>query len=669
MGNTVRFQLDCGATVNLIPHKLLTKALGSSVICRPPETELLMFDKTKLKTIGMITASITNPKTQQCRRMDFYVTDNHRQPILGSQACQQLQLLTVNAENILALGSRPAVLSMAYINEEYKDLFNGIGQLEGSLHIDIDPAIPPVRLPLRRLPIAIKDKVRSELEQLVKNGVITPEPEPTLWISALLVVTKPNGKIRICIDPKPLNRALHRNHYPMPTIEDVIPDLKNAKVFSTVDAKDAFWHVLLDEESSKLTTFQTPFGKFRWLRLPFGISVAPEEFQRRIHNALSGLDGIACIADDILVYGSGANVEEAAMDHDRKMLALLERCREKGIRLNQQKFKLRRKSIEFMGHCHIEHGLEADDEKLAAIDNMPPPVDVRGVQRLLGMATYLAKFVPNFSEVTAPLRSLLDKDAEFYWDTTVQGLALERFKSLLRSAPVLQFFDSKLPTRVQCDSSQNGLGACLLQNGRPVAYASRALTQTEQRYAQIEKENLAILFALEKFHTYVYERQVTVETDHKPLISIFKKTLTSAPRRLQRMLLRLQNYTFDLIFKPGTEVIVADTLSRAYPEKNNRLSPSENLTEDVATITGHSENSNEEIAVLVASDNIRKIVTRAAKHEPSYAALANQIRLGWPETPVHLSSDVKEFFPFCDELAIEDDLIFKGTRLFVPPSA
>ena len=504
----------------------------------------------------------------------------------------------MNAENILALGNRPAVLTMAYINEEYKDLFNGIGQLAGSLHIDIDPAIHPVRLPLRRLPIAIKEKVRSELEQLVKNGVITPEP--TMWISALLVVTKPNGKIRICIDPKPLNKALHRNHYPMPTIEDIIPDLKKAKVFSTVDAKDAFWHVLLDEESSKLTTFQTPFGKFRWLRLPFGISVAPEEFQRRIHNALSGLDGIACIADDILVYGSGANIEEAAMDHDRKLLALLERCREKGIRLNQQKFKLRRISIEFMGHRLTENGLKADSEKLAAIDNMPPPVDVKGIQRLLGMATYLAKFVPNFSEVTAPLRSLLDKDAEFYWDTTVHGLTLERLKSLLRSATVLQFFDLKLPTTVQCDSSQNGLGACLLQNGRPVAYASRALTQTEQRYAQIEKENLAILFALEKFHTYVYGRQVTVETDHKPLISIFKKTLTSAPRRLQRMLLRLQNYTFDLIFKPGTEVIVADTLSRAYPAKNNRLSPSENLTEEVATTTSHNEHSNEEIAVLVA---------------------------------------------------------------------
>ena len=125
---------------------------------------------------------------------------------------------------------------------------------------------------------------------MVDQGIIVPEPEPSLWISALIVVTKPNGDIRICIDQKPLNKALRRNHYPLPTIDDVIPDLKQAKVFSTINAKDGFWHVEPDEESSKLTTFLTPFGKFRWLRLPFGISIAPEEFQRRIHGALAGLE-------------------------------------------------------------------------------------------------------------------------------------------------------------------------------------------------------------------------------------------------------------------------------------------------------------------------------------------------------------------------------------------
>ena len=210
------------------------------------------------------------------------------------------------------------------------------------------------------------------------------------------------------------------------------------------------------------------------------------------------------------------------MGHDKKLAALLNRCRMAGIRLNQGKLALRRKSIEFMGHRLSEKGLEVESDRAEAIDRMPPPQDVKGVQRLLGMAGYLAKFVPNFSEVTAPIRSLLNKKVEFYWNDEIQGTAFEKLKSLLRSAPVLQYFDWKLPTTVQCDSSQSGIGACLLQNGRPVAYASRALTSMEQHYAQIEKENLAIVFALGKFHSFVYGRHVTVQTDPKPLISIFK---------------------------------------------------------------------------------------------------------------------------------------------------
>ena len=435
----IRFQFDCGATVNLIPLSTLHQALGAECTLRPPETDLRMFDNTQFKTVGMITAKIENPKTNECHVMDFYVTENHRQSILGSQACQQLRLLTVNKENILALCGRH--ITKENILEEYKDLFTGSRKLAGTLHIDVDSTVSPVRMPLRRLPIAVKDEVRIKLEQMVDQGIIVPEPEPSLWISALIVVTKPNGDIRICINPKPLNKALRRNHYPLPTIDDVIPDLKQAKVFSTIDAKDGFWHVELDEESSKLTTFLTSFRKFRWLRLPFGISIAPEEFQRRIHGALTGLEGIACIADDILVYGCGNNVEEAEMDHDNKFSALLNRCRMAGIRLNQGKLALRRKSIEFMGHRLSEKGLEVDSDKVEAIDRMPPPHDIKGVQRLLGMAAYLAKFVPNFSEVTAPIRSLLVRQVEFHWDDEIQGTAFKKLKSLLRSEPALQYFD------------------------------------------------------------------------------------------------------------------------------------------------------------------------------------------------------------------------------------
>ena len=200
-----------------------------------------------------------------------------------------------------------------------------------------------------------------------------------------------------------------------------------------------------------------------------------------------------------------------------------------------------------------------------------------------------------------------------------------------------------------------------------MAYASRALTSTEQHNAHIEKENLAIVFALGKFHTFVYGRHVTVQTDHKPLISIFKKALTSAPRRLQRMLLKLQNYSFDLVFKSSSQVVIADTLSRAFPSNNEKHSPSEKFAEDVASIVDRDKS--EEIAAIVASEKVQTIIKSAALLDDVYKALTNQILKGWPDTPVTLPYDLREYFPFCDELTVEGDFIFKGSRLLVPASA
>jgi len=210
---------------------------------------------------------------------------------------------------------------------------------------------------------------------MCRDVIIEPVTKPSAWISALLVVRKPNGKVRICIDPKPLNKALKRSEYPMPTIDDVLPQLTKAKVYSIVDCRSGFWNLRLDEESRALTTFETPFGRFRWVRLAFGLSPSPEIFQARIHETLDGLNGIACIADDILIYGCGETMSEANADHDRNLLALLERCRERNLHLNDEKLQLRRATTVFMGHELSEFRLQPDKRKIAAIINMPRPTD------------------------------------------------------------------------------------------------------------------------------------------------------------------------------------------------------------------------------------------------------------------------------------------------------
>ena len=170
------------------------------------------------------------------------------------------------------------------------------------------------------------------------DKVITKVYEPTQWESSLVTPQKKeSGKLRVCIDPQKLNTALQRERYYLPVMDDILPKLQNAKVFSVLDLKSGYWHVKLDEESSFLTTFNTQFGRYRWLRLPFGLNVSAEIFQRKLHQVLSDIEGIACIADDIIVIGNGVDVEEANKIHDQRLLMLLKRCEDVGIKLNKER--------------------------------------------------------------------------------------------------------------------------------------------------------------------------------------------------------------------------------------------------------------------------------------------------------------------------------------------
>ena len=295
------------------------------------------------------------------------------------------------------------------------------------------------------------------------------------------------GKLRICIDPKHLNQNIKRSHYPLPTIEDLLPDLSKAKIFSVVDAKNGFCHVELDDESSYLTTFNTPFGRYRWLRMPFGISSAPEEYQRRQDQTVEGLRGVRSIIDDILIYGEGDTEEEAIADHDVKFRALMERCKERNLKLNKDKLSLKMKEVKFIGHLITSKGLKPDPEKVRAILDMPKPTNVSGVRRIIGFVTYLSKFLPKLSDICEPLLKLTLKDSEFCWLDNHDN-ALDEIKRLVTAKPVLQYYDPKLQLVLQSDASETGLDATIMQENQPIAYASRALTDTETRYAQIEKE-------------------------------------------------------------------------------------------------------------------------------------------------------------------------------------
>ena len=317
-----------------------------------------------------------------------------------------------------------------------------------------------------------------------------------------------------------------------------------------------------------------------------------------------------------------------------------------------------------MGHILTDTGLRVSDKKVDAIRRMPDPSDRQGVLRLLGMATYLARYTPGFSEMTALLRALLKRDNEFRWDSSVHGEAVTKIKDALSNAPVglLRYYDVNKPVTVQCDSSQSGLGAAILQEGHPVEFASRALTPTEQTWSQLEKEQLAVCFALDRFHTYVYGRRVRVETDHRPLVAIKQKSLATAPKRLQRMLLKIQKYDIDLVYRRGTEVVVADTLSRAYlPDPAIETS----FTKELAAIDVEQEAETR----TIASPATLQLIRDAADDDNVYQALKQQITSGWPTDTNAIPDELRRYHTFADELVISQDFVYKGQRLVIPVGA
>ena len=631
---------------------------------QPTNTKLKLYNGSCVPALGE--CDLNCIYNGESRRLNFKIIKGEQKPLLSGETCTSMGLITVHIAN--SINTSP-ITAPSDIFMEYKDVFEGLGCLPGEYHLEIDPDAQPVKHTPRRIAIPLKAELKAHIETLEKMEVLKKVTEPTEWISSQVIVRK-GSKLRLCIDPKDLNKALKRSHYPMPTIEEILPELAKAKVFSVADAKNGFWQVKLDETSSYLTTFWTPFGRYRWLRMPFGIATAPEEYQRRQHEVLEGLPGIHVIADDILITGQGETQEEALRDHDRNLVALLQRAREVNLKLNPKKLKLRLNEVPYIGHLLTPDGVKPDPEKVRAVQDMPRPdgrnraEKVKAVQRFLGFVNYLAKFVPHLADESEHLRRLTDKDAEWVWEKHHQN-AFDRIKKLVANHPVLCYYDISKPVSIQCDSSETGLGAALLQDGQPVAFASRTLTPTERGYAQIEKECLAIVFSCDRFNQYIYGRKsVDVQSDHKPLEAIFGKPLTAAPKRLQGMLLRLQKYNLKVRYKKGTEMFIADTLSRApLPDvgpPGNCLRPEK---EDVCRVDVEQINASE--FIRVSDDGLRSI-QRETEADAKLQRLKEIVLRGWPETKPEADPSVAEYWTFRDEISIYNGVLYKGDRVIVP---
>ena len=494
----VKFQIDSGASVNVIPQELVPKDT-----VQQEKITLKMYNGSKLQAEGRAKVLLRNTKNNKKYRVNFIVVqEGWLTPLLSGKAAEQMKLITVHYDNFESIH-----VVNDDIMQSYDDVFacDKPGKLPGKVKLVTQTdGVKPKQCSAKPVPVAMKERVHKGLLELVEQDILATVDQPTEWCSRLAVTEKKGSKeLRFCIDPRPLNKVLQREVHRLPVMEDILPALSKAKVFSKFDLKAGYLHCELDEESSLLTTMNTPFGRFRWKRLPFGLKVSAEIFQKKLLEALSGLEGIECVADDIILFGVGDTKEEAEKNHDDRLQALLQRCREKGIKLNRKKSVLKTSSVTFLGHVVTDHGLKPDPQKVQAILQMPTPTNPNDIQRLQGSVNYLARFLPMLSDAFEPLRRLTHKNSTWQW-ATEQEAALTTVKELLTTAPILAYYSPDEPLTIQCDASQAGLGATLLQKGRPLSYASRALTPTEQRYAQIEKEALAVVFALERFHQYTF---------------------------------------------------------------------------------------------------------------------------------------------------------------------
>lgn len=632
-GSPLLMKIDTGADCNVVSKQKLDHNGIQYKLQKNQYSHLNVYGGEKVKVNGKTTLECDYKG--KFHVLTFIVIDKQAPTILGLPGIEELGVV----KRVYSIKQEDNVL------QEYSDVFTGLGKIKGVEHtIRLKPDAIPVVHPPRRVPVKLREQLKEELNRMEELKVIEKVSKPTEWVNSLVVVRKKNNKIRVCMDPSDLNKNIMREHYPMKSVEEVVSRTPGAQVFTVLDANHGFWQIELAEESKQLCTFNTPFGRYAFKRLPFGISSAPEVFQSVMTQLFDDLEGCEVIVDDLLVWGR--NTEE----HDQRLRKVLDRARQCNVKLNKDKCQLRQDTVTYIGHQLTAEGLKPDQKKVEAVEMMKYPQSKEELQRYLGMITYLSKFIPSMSQITVPLRELLEKQIAWHWDEK-HATAFDKLKAAIISAPVLKYFDPEKPITLSVDASSKGLGAVILQDEKPIAYASRAMTSTEQNYAQIEREMLAITFGCDRFHEYLYGQEIVhVETDHKPIEAIKKKPIHCAPQRIQRMLLKVQPYALDIKYKPGKELHIADALSRDY-------------------LPDTSGSCEEEFEVhLLESGHVGEFtypdLVKYTKEE--LTPLYNVILHGWPENKKQLPENVKDYWSFRDELSIQDGLILKSERIVIP---
>lgn len=635
----INFLLDTGADTNIMSVKTFRFLNFSSASIQNSEYKLSTFSGELIPTVGKLTCPVRYNKHNY--NITFHIVDMCCQDIVGRDTCRDLNLI-----------NRIQNVNLNCMTELPEDLTTGIGCLKNfEVNLQLKPDACPTISACRRLPFQLRGPLQKELADMEKEDIIQKVEEPTDWVSPIVITSKKNGQIRLCIDPRKLNEAIMRPHFQFPTLDEIKSDLAQAKYFTTLDANKGFWMLKLSEASSKLTTFITPFGRYRFKRLPFGVNAAPEIFHSEMIKRFHDIPNVKIMMDDFLIYG------RTVQEHNDTLNKVLDRAREIGLVFNKEKSSICKQEIRYLGHFFSTQGIKVDPTKIEAITNMPIPTNLTELQRFMGMVNYLGSFIPNLSKESSLLRQLLSKTNEWIW-TEKHETEFKTLKDLLCSAPVLCYYDPAKEIYMSVDASKDALGAVICHDKHPIAYASASLNSCQQNYSQIEKELLAILFGCNKFHQYIYGKQINVETDHKPLITLFKRPLFDIPARLQRIMLRLQPYDINLTYKPGRYLFIADTLSRA-PLPDTALT---DLDRDLDL------HINLVLTTLSVTPQKLSEIQESTKSDSILSKVIEYCQKGWPEHKRSVSADLKPYFLVKDDLHVINNMLLKANTIVIPKS-
>jgi hypothetical protein len=641
----IDMELDTGAAVSLVSEQTFKQHWPNKTL-EESTTTLQTYSGEDITVQGVVQVDVEY-KNQNVT-VPMFVVAGSGPSLFGRN---WLKKITLDWHDIHRIHS----CTIEQLVEKYNTLFEaGLGMLRNfQAKIFVDPNVRPKFFKPRPIPYAFREKVEDELSRLTTEGIIEPL-QFSEWAAPIVPVLKGDGKsIRICGDYSvTVNKASKLECYPIPKIDDLLTSLTGGVVFSKLDMSQAYQQVVLDEASKQYVVINTHKGLFRYNRLPFGVSSAPAIFQRVMENLLQEIPNVAVYFDDILIAGKSTS------EHLSTLEKVLSKLQEAGLRLRKDKCQFMVESISYLGYRIDKQGIHPTSEKVRAIKEAPQPQNTTELKSFLGLLSYYHRFMPHLPTVLFPLYRLLRHDVLWNWSKEAEE-AFIKSKELLTCEDVLVHFDPTKELILACDASPYGIGAVLahkMPDGteRPIAFTSRTLSSTEKKYAQIEKEGLACVFGVKKFHCYIYGRHFTLITDHKPLLSLFDGSRAVSPQssaRIQRWALTLASYEYDLKYKISNENANADAMSHLPLREMPTQTPAPKelilLMESIA----NSPVTSSQICLWTKTD-------------PTLSLVSQFLTSGWPETCP--SEELKPYWLKQNELSLLNGCILRASRVVIP---